>query len=95
MIRKGARRNLILSRILIVTLLIAALAGPYNPMSVTEIDDTPSITVLSDETASMDVYEEGVGQDVFDYLEGITPTRMDRISGLRSDIGDEIMASAA
>ena len=95
MLHKGAKRGLILSRIFIVALLIAALAGPYNPMPVTETDETPSITVLSDETASMDVYEEGVGQEVFDYLEGITPTRMNRLSGLRSDIGDEIMASAA
>ena len=94
-LHKGAKRGLILSRIFIVALLIAALAGPYNPMPVTETDETPSITVLSDETASMDVYEEGVGQEVFDYLEGITPTRMNRLSGLRSDIGDEIMASAA
>ena len=95
MIRKGAKRNLILSRVFIVALLIAALAGPYNPMPVTETDETPSITVLSDETASMDVYEDGVGQEVFDYLDGITATRMDRLSGLRSDIGDEIMAAAA
>ncbi|MBE0523188.1 MAG: hypothetical protein IBX40_02460, partial [Methanosarcinales archaeon] len=50
MIRKGAKRNLILSRVFIVALLIAALAGPYNPMPVTETDETPSITVLSDET---------------------------------------------
>ncbi|HUV83892.1 MAG TPA: vWA domain-containing protein [archaeon] len=95
MLHKGAKRGLILSRILIVALLIAALAGPYNPMPVTETDETPSITVLSDETASMDVYENDIGQEVFDYLNGITPTRMNRLSGLRSDIGDEIMASAA
>ncbi|TFH46307.1 MAG: VWA domain-containing protein, partial [ANME-2 cluster archaeon] len=95
MLHKGAKRGLILSRIFIIALLIAALAGPYNPMPVTETDETPSITVLSDETASMDVYENDVGQEVFDYLEGITPTRMNRLSGLRSDIGDEIMASAA
>ena len=94
LMHKGARRNLILSRIIIVSLLVIALAGPYYPVTVTEIDETPTITVLSDETASMDIFESGTAQGIFDKLQDTTPARMEKMGGLRSDIGDEILASS-
>ncbi len=94
LIHYGARRSLILSRIIIVSLLVIALAGPYNPVIVTEIDETPTITVLSDETDSMDIFESGTAQGIFDKLQDITPARMEKMRGLRSDIGDEILASS-
>ncbi len=94
LIHKGARRNLILSRMIIVSLLVIALAGPYDPVTVTETDETPTITVLSDETASMDIFESGTAQGIFDKLQDTTPARMEKMGGLRSDIGDEILASS-
>jgi Mg-chelatase subunit ChlD len=94
LIHKGARRSLILSRIIIVSLLVIALAGPYNPVTVTEIDETPTITVLSDETESMDIFESGAAEEIFDKLQDTTPARMEKMGGLRSDIGDEILASS-
>jgi len=94
MIHEGARRSLILSRMIIVSLLVIALAGPYYPVTVTEIDETPTITVLSDETASMDIFESGTAQGIFDKLQDTTPARMEKMGGLRSDIGDEILASS-
>ncbi len=94
LIHKGARRSLILSRIIIVSLLVVALAGPYNPVTVTEIDETPTITVLSDETDSMDIFESGTAEEIFDKLQDTTPARMEKMGGLRSDIGDEILASS-
>lgn len=86
---------MILSRIIIISLLVTSLAGPYNPVIATETDETPSITVLSDETASMQIFQSGTGQKIFDYLSGTTPARIERIRGLRSDIGDEILVSSA
>jgi len=94
LIHKGARRSLILSRIIIVSLLVIALAGPYNPVTVTEINETPTITVLSDETDSMDIFESGTAEEIFDKLQDTTPARMEKMGGLRSDIGDEILASS-
>ncbi len=94
LLRKGAKNGLIFSRTLIVTLLITALAGPYYPIITTELDDTPSITVLSDETHSMDIFEKGAGQEIYDMLLQQTPARMETMRGLRSDIGDEIVASS-
>lgn len=94
LIHKGARRSLILSRIIIVSLLVVALAGPYNPVTVTEIDETPTITVLSDETESMDIFESGTAEEIFDKLQDTTPAKMEKMGGLRSDIGDEILASS-
>ncbi|HIH86698.1 MAG TPA: DUF1705 domain-containing protein, partial [Methanosarcinales archaeon] len=94
LIHYGARRSLILSRIIIVSLLVIALAGPYNPVIVTEIDETPTITVLSDETDSMDIFESGTAQGIFDKLQDTTPAGMEKMRGLRSDIGDEILASS-
>ncbi|MBC2761727.1 MAG: VWA domain-containing protein [ANME-2 cluster archaeon] len=94
LIHKGARRSLILSRIIIVSLLVVALSGPYNPVTVTEINETPTIAVLSDETESMDIFESGTAQGIFDKLQDTTPARMEKMGGLRSDIGDEILASS-
>jgi len=94
LLRKGAKNGLILSRTLIVALLITALAGPYYPITTTELDDTPSITVLSDETHSMDIFEKGAGQEIYDMLLQQTPARMEIMRGLHSDIGDEIVASS-
>ena len=94
LIHKGARRSLILSRIIIVSLLVVALAGPYNPVTVTEIDETPTITVLSDETDSMDIFESGTAEEIFDKLQDTTPARIEKMQGLWSDIGDGILASS-
>jgi Mg-chelatase subunit ChlD len=94
LIHKGARRSLIWSRMIIVSLLVIALAGPYNPVTVTETDETPTITVLSDETESMDIFESGTAEEIFDKLQDTTPARMEKMRGLRSDIGDEILASS-
>ncbi|MCD4844475.1 MAG: VWA domain-containing protein, partial [Methanosarcinales archaeon] len=94
MVKRGAKHSLIMSRVSVISLLIIALAGPYNPVVVTEIDDTPSITVLSDETESMGLFEEGTAQEIFERLEGQTPVTMERMKGLRSDIGDEILSSS-
>ena len=94
LIHKGARRSLILSRIIIVSLLVIALAGPYNPVTVTETDETPTITVLSDETDSMEIFDSGTAEEIFNKLQDTTPARMEKMRGLRSDIGDEILASS-
>jgi Mg-chelatase subunit ChlD len=94
LIYKGARRSLILSRMIIVSLLVITLAGPYNPVTVTETDETPTITVLSDETESMDIFKSGTAEEIFDKLQDATPARMEKMGGLRSDIGDEILASS-
>jgi len=94
LIHRGARRSLIMSRIIIVSLLVIALAGPYNPVTVTEIDETPTITVLSDETESMDIFKSTAAEEIFNKLQDTTPARMEKMGGLRSDIGDEILASS-
>lgn len=94
LIYKGARNGLIVSRTLIVVLLITALAGPYYPVTTTELDETPSITVLSDETRSMDIFETGAAREIYDMLQEQIPVRMESIRGLRSDIGDTIVASS-
>ncbi|MCL7412516.1 MAG: hypothetical protein M8353_02735, partial [ANME-2 cluster archaeon] len=77
-----------------MVLLITALAGPYYPITTTELDDTPSITVLSDETRSMDIFETGAARGIYDMLQEQTPARMESMRGLRSDIGDAVVASS-
>jgi uncharacterized membrane protein len=94
LVKRGANHSLIMSRVSVISLLIIALAGPYNPLIVTETDDSPSITVLSDETESMEFFEEGTAQEIFERLQGQTPVTMERMKGLRSDIGDEILSSS-
>ncbi|MCK4937199.1 MAG: VWA domain-containing protein, partial [Methanosarcinales archaeon] len=94
LIHKGAKNVLIFSRTLIVALLITALAGPYYPIITTELDDTPSITVLSDETHSMDLFEKEAALEIYDMLLQQNPARIEIMQGIRSDIGDEVVASS-
>ncbi|WP_445475740.1 hypothetical protein ACT9XH_03100 [Methanococcoides methylutens] len=90
LIKKGARRTLILSRIIVLSLLVVALASPYSIVSQVSSDDTPQIVIISDETSSMELFKEGVGDNVYGSLTANTPTTMIRLSGDSSSIGDAV-----
>ena len=91
LIRKGAGRKLILSRVLVLSLLVVALAAPYTITSDVTSDDNPQIVVISDETSSMNLFKEGTGDSLYEALTAKTPTTMIRLTDDQSALGDAIM----
>ena len=106
LIRKGHGKRLLITRAIVFALLIVSLASPYELVTRTTVDESPSVTVISDLTGSMALFENGtgervggsvggsVGDRVYDRLKSATPTRIHRITGNRSGIGDAIAGCA-
>lgn len=89
--KKGAKTGLVESRLIIALLLIIALASPYVLVSKTTIDETPNLVIISDETASMQLFEEGIASRIYEALTAQTPTTIVTVSGDRTSIGDAIV----
>jgi uncharacterized membrane protein len=92
--RKGVSKYLILSRIIILSLLITALASPFTMGTTTIKDDAPRITVLTDQTMSMDLFNKDTGQKIYDAIRSKTPTTLKQFAGMTSPVGDEIIAAS-
>jgi len=93
-IRRGVSKWIVFSRIIILSLLIIALASPYSMGTSTVKDDAPRITVISDKTLSMDLFNMNVGQNLFAALQPKTPTKYTEFAGIKSPIGDEVIGAS-
>ncbi len=93
-IRRGVSKWIIISRIIILSLLIMALASPYSLGISTVRNDAPKITVISDDTMSMDLFNKDLGKKVFDALQPKTPTKFREFAGIKSPIGDEVIGAS-
>lgn len=93
-IRKGIPRALIISRIIILSLLIIALASPFTLGTSTVRDEAPRITVISDQTMSMDLFNKDTGTKIFESIKPKTPTTYRQFLGISSPIGDEVINNA-
>lgn len=93
-IRKGVSKYLILSRVIILCLLIIALASPFTMGMTTVKDDAPRITVLTDKTMSMDIFNKDTGQKIYDAIKSKTPTTFREFAGMTSPVGDEIISAS-
>lgn len=93
-VRKGISRPLMISRVIILSLLIIALASPFTLGTSTIKDEAPRVTVISDQTMSMDLFNKDTGQKIFDSLKSKTPTTYRQFAGITSPIGDEVISAA-
>ena len=91
LIKKGAKTGLVESRFIIALLLIIALASPYTLVSKTTMDETPNLVIISDETASMQLFEEGTASRIYEALTAQTQTTIVTVSGDKTSIGDAIV----
>jgi len=71
-----------------------ALASPYSLGLSSVRDDAPKITVISDDTLSMDLFNKDLGNKVFDALQPKTPTKFREFAGIKSPIGDEVIGAS-
>ncbi len=93
-IRKGVSKWIIFSRLIILSLLVIALASPYSLGITTVRDDAPRITVISDNTMSMDLFNKDTGKKIFDAIQPRTPTKFREFAGIKSPIGDEVIGAS-
>lgn len=94
LIRKGAKKGLIISRMLVLALLVIALASPYNVVSRVSSSETPDIVLISDETSSMELFEQQTSTDLYQSLAANTPTNVVKLSGESTALGDTIVQYA-
>ena len=93
-VRRGVSKYLILSRVIILCLLITALASPFTMGLTTVKDDAPRITVLTDKTMSMDIFNKDTGQKIYEAIKSKTPTTFREFAGMTSPVGDEIISAS-
>lgn len=93
-IRRGISKYLIISRVVILSLLIIALASPFTLGTSTIKDDAPRVTVITDQTMSMDLFDKDTGKKVFEAMRTKTVTTQKQFAGISSPIGDEVIQAA-
>src|SRR5665648_430140 len=89
--QKYTDKMLIISRIVVLSLLVVALAGPFSVIPHVVTDSEPNVIVVSDETASMELFDNSTASRVYDSIKKATPSTMKTISGNTSSIGDSLV----
>nr|WP_321498454.1 VWA domain-containing protein [uncultured Methanolobus sp.] len=94
LLKKGTKKGLIISRIVVAILLITALASPFILVASVTSDDNPNIVIISDETDSMEIFSNGSATDLYEALTAKTPTSIVRLTGDSTALGDAIVQYA-
>jgi uncharacterized membrane protein len=85
------RKIFFASRALIFLLVLIAISGPFI-MESTTIKGNPRVTILVDSSNSMQLFEEGLGEEIASKLENKLPVSVRHvITGDESAIGDSIL----
>lgn len=92
--RKIDRRHLFIHS-LVIFILILALAAPYSVEMSSPKANQSRITIISDESASMDLLENGVSKEVADELNARVPVTVTTVSGIHTSLGDAIIQQAS
>ncbi len=94
LIRKGAKKGLIISRMVVLALLVIALASPYNVVSKISSSENPDLVLISDETASMELFEKQTATELYGSLAANTPTNVVKLTGESTALGYAIVQYA-
>jgi uncharacterized membrane protein len=92
--KKIDRRHLFIHS-LVIFLLILALAIPYSVEMNSPKTNQSRITIISDESASMDLLKKGVSGEIADELNTKVPVTVTTISGIHTSLGDAIIQQAS
>ncbi|WP_406657548.1 VWA domain-containing protein [Methanolobus sp. ZRKC2] len=94
LLKKSTKKSLIISRIIIAILLVIALASPYTLDPRVSSDENPDIVLISDETASMELFGKETSTNLYESLTAKTPTTLVQLTGEKTALGDAIMQYA-
>ncbi|MDD4498348.1 MAG: hypothetical protein PHV51_09415, partial [Methanosarcinaceae archaeon] len=81
--------------VLVGFLLIIALAAPYSAEMVSLKSEHSRITILSDESAGMELLRQGVAEEISKNLSGRVPVTLITLSGENTPLGDAILQQAS
>lgn len=87
---RKTKTKLVEWRVLVSLLLILALASPYTTVTRTVSEEDPSIVLVQDQTASMGIFPEGAGTDLYESLTAKTPTALVQLTGEKTTLGDAV-----
>jgi hypothetical protein len=77
-------------RMLVAFLLILALAAPFTTVTQTVNEDNPSLVLIQDKTASMGLFPNETGADLYKALTANTPTTLVQLTGDKTNLGDAV-----
>jgi uncharacterized membrane protein len=92
---RKTKTKLVEWRILVAFLLILALASPITTVTRTINEEKPSLVVVQDQTASMNLFTKGTGTELYNALTANTPTTLVQLSGDKTALGDAITQYAS
>lgn len=86
--RRTPQKLLVLTRSVVVCLIIIALANPYTVTTHTKDVSRPRITILSDQTASMEIFDTNIAERL---SSRIPDSQLRYFSGESTPLGDRII----
>ncbi len=94
-LRKKVDKRHLFIHALVASLLIIALAAPYTAEMASLKSDQSRVTIISDESPSMELLREGVSEEIAEELGKSIPVTATTISGPNTALGDAIIQQAA
>jgi len=87
---RKTKTKLVEWRVLVSLILVLALASPYTTVTRTTSEEDPSLVLIQDQTASMGIFPEGIGTDLYESLTAKTPTALVQLTGEKTTLGDAV-----
>lgn len=87
---RKTKTKLVEWRMLVAFLLVLALAAPYTTVTQTINEENPSIVLVQDKTASMGVFPNETGTELYEGLTAKTPTSLVQLTGEKTSLGDAV-----
>ncbi|MDD4249060.1 MAG: VWA domain-containing protein [Methanosarcina sp.] len=87
---RKTKTKLVEWRMLVALLLVLALAAPYTTVTQTISEEDTSLVLVQDQTASMGIFPEETGTDLYQALTADTPTALVQLTGEKTSLGDAV-----
>ena len=87
---RKTKTKLVEWRMLVAFLLILALASPFTTVTQTISEEDPSLVLVQDQTASMGLFPEETGTELYKALTANTPTTLVQLTGDKTSLGDAV-----
>ncbi|MCO5383766.1 MAG: hypothetical protein NHB15_18205 [Methanosarcina barkeri] len=87
---RKTKTKLVEWRMLVAVLLVLALAAPFTTVTQTTSEEDPSLVLVQDQTASMGIFPEETGTELYKALTANTPTTLVQLTGDKTFLGDTI-----
>ncbi len=94
-LRKKISKKHLFFHLLVAFLLIVALAAPYSIDISSPKTNQARITIISDESDSMELFQKGVPENISEKLNSRIPVTITTLSGSHTSLGDAIMQQAS